>query len=294
LRTRREFVASYIAGKAGGNTDWTPEKHAHLARLNGDVPIGAYGDAELVAMQTLAESFLATCQTHGVLPIAPDPTPVLVTLDGGLVVRGNIPHLQAAEQMIGVVRYSPYYDLDHAELGLHLLVATAAELPIRHGITIHQHDEKGDQAKSRLIYLGETIDAGEASRRLGELIELRSLASVAPMPLFGKTVDRIFANPKKPDLEGGRLAFETFIRGSGFTKDDRSGGLAKGPRSGGFEQSLERRIYGNEPDFAAIFDSKGPVVDFWSRFHGVFHFTRGKTNGIPGKLPHGSSHWGVL
>jgi exodeoxyribonuclease V gamma subunit len=277
-RTQREFVGSYLAGKAGGHPDWTPEMHIHLARLNGDVPIGAYGDAELVAMQTLAESFLTACQTHGVLPIVPDPKPVLVTLDSGLVVRGNIPHLQAAQQMIGVVRYSPYYDRDHAELGLRLLAATAAELSVRHGITIHQHNDKkkADQAQSRLIYLGDTVDAAEASRRLGELVELRAVASVAPMPSFGDTVDAIFDDPDVPDFDKGRLRFDRFIGSDDFAK------------------SLERRIYGNEPDFAAIFDSQGPVVDFWSRFHGVFHFTRGKANGIPGKLPHGNSHWGVL
>jgi len=277
-RTLREFVGGYVAGKVGGDPAWTPDLQAHLARLNGDVPIGAYGDAELAAMQTLAESFLAACQTHGVLPIAPDPTPVLVTLDGGLVVRGNIPHLQAAQQMIGVLRYSPYYDRDHAELGLRLLAATAAELSVRHGITIHQHNDKkkGDQAQSRLIYLGDTIDAAEASRRLGALVELRALASVAPMPSFGDTVDAIFDDPDAPDFDKGRLRFDRFIGSDDFAK------------------SLERRIYGNEPDFAAIFDSKGPVVDFWSGFHGVFHFLRGKANGIAGKLPHGNSHWGVL
>jgi len=180
--------------------------------------------------------------------------------------------------MIGVLRYSPYYDRDHAELGLRLLAATAAELSVRHGITIHQHNDKkkGDQAQSRLIYLGDTIDAAEASRRLGALVELRALASVAPMPSFGDTVDAIFDDPDAPDFDKGRLRFDRFIGSDDFAK------------------SLERRIYGNEPDFAAIFDSKGPVVDFWSGFHGVFHFLRGKANGIAGKLPHGNSHWGVL
>jgi exodeoxyribonuclease V gamma subunit len=277
-RAQRAFVDSYIAGKAGATPGWTPQSHAQVARLNGMVPIGAYGDAEIEAMQALAESILTTCQTHAVRPIQPDATPVLVPINGGLVIKGNIPHLQATEQLVGVVRSSKYYDRDHAELGVRLLAATAAGLGVRHGITVHQHNDsgKGDQAQSRLIYLGDTVDSAEATRRLAELVELRGVASVSPMPAFDDTVDAIFADPANPDFDKGRARFDRFV-GS----DD-------------FADSLERRIYGSEPDFAAIFDAKGPVVDFWSRFHGVFHFTRGKANGLPGKLPHGNSHWGIL
>ncbi len=277
-RTQRAFVDGYVSGKAGNNPSWTPETYLRLARLNGNVPIGAYGDLEIEQLRALAESVLSTCQTHAVRPISPDATPVLVPIVDGVVIKGNIPHLQATEQLIGVVRSSKYYDRDHAELGVHLLAAAAGKLGVRHGITIHQHNGsgKGDQAQSRLIYLGDTIDSAEATRRLAELIELRGVASVSPMPAFSDTVDAIFADPAHPDFEKGRLRFDRFV-GS----DD-------------FADSLERRIYGNEPDFAAIFDPKGPVIEFWSRFHGVFHFTRGKANGLPGKLPHGNSHWGIL
>jgi exodeoxyribonuclease V gamma subunit len=277
-RTQRTFVDGYVAGKAGAIPGWTPQSHAQVARLNGNVSIGAYGDAEIEAMQTLAESIIATCQTHGVRPIPPDATPVVVPVVDGLVIKGSIPHLQATEQLVGVVRSSKYYDRDHAELGVRLLAAAAAGLGVRQGITVHQHNGsgKGDQAQSRLIYLGDTIDSAEATRRLAELIELRGLASVIPMPAFNDTVDAIFADPADPDFEIGRARFDRFV-GS----DD-------------FADSLERRIYGNEPDFAAIFDPKGPVFDFWSRFHSVFHFTRGKAIGLPGKLPHGNSHWGIL
>lgn len=277
-RTQRAFVDSYIAGKAGAMPGWAPQSHAQVARLNGNVPIGAYGDAEIEAMQALAESILTTCQTHAVRPIPTDATSVLVPIIDGLVIKGNIPHLQATEHLIGVVRSSKYYDRDHAELGVHLLAAAAGNLDVRHGITIHQHNGsgKGDQAQSRLIYLGDTIDSAEATRRLAELIELRGVASVSPMPAFNDTIDAIFADPVSPDFDKGRARFDRFV-GS----DD-------------FADSLERRIYGNEPDFAAIFDPQGPVIDFWSRFHGVFHFTRGKASGLPGKLPHGNSHWGIL
>jgi exodeoxyribonuclease V gamma subunit len=277
-RTQRAFVDSYIAGKAGAMPGWTPQSHAQVARLNGNVPIGAYGDAEIEAMQTLAESIITTCQTHSVLPIPPDATPVVVPVVDGLVIKGSIPHLQVTEQLIGVVRSSKYYDRDHAEIGVQLLAAAAVGLGVRHGITVHQHNGsgKGDQAQSRLVYLGDTIDSAEATRRLAELIELRGLASVIPMPAFNDTVDAIFADPANPEFDKGRVRFDRFV-GS----DD-------------FADSLERRIYGNEPDFAAIFDPKGPVIDFWSRFHSVFHFTRGKANGLPGKLPHGNSHWGIL
>lgn len=276
--TQRAFVDSYIAGKSGTMPGWTPQSHARVARLNGLVPIGAYGDSDIEAMQALAESILTTCQTHSVRPIPPDGTSVLVPIIDGLVIKGNIPHLQATEQLIGVVRSSKYYDRDHAELGVHLLAAAAGNLGVRHGITIHQHNGsgKGDQAQSRLIYLGDTIDSAEATRRLAELIELRGVASVSPMPAFNDTIDAMFADPVSPDFDKGRARFDRFV-GS----DD-------------FADSLERRIYGNEPDFAAIFDPQGPVIDFWSRFHDVFHFTRGKASGLPGKLPHGNSHWGIL
>lgn len=277
-RTQRAFVDSYIAGKAGAVPGWTPQSHAQVAQLNGNVPIGAYGNAEIEAMQALAEAILTTCQIHAVRPIPPDATPVLVSIVDGPVIKGNIPHLQTTEQLIGVVRSSKYYDRDHAELGVRLLAATAAGLKVRHGITIHQHNGsgKGDKAQSRLIYLGDTIDSAEATRRLAELAELRGIASVSPMPAFNDTVDTIFADPANPDFENGRARFARFVG------------------SDGFADSLERRIYGNEPDFASIFDPQGSIVDFWSRFHGVFHFTRGKANGLPGKLPHGNSHWGIL
>ena len=278
LRTQRRFVDGYIAGKISAESGWTPLMHSQVARLNGDVPIGAYGDAEIEKLQSLAESLLTTCQTHSVQPIPPAATPVFLSIAEDLALKGNIPHLQIAEQLIGVVRASKYYDRDHAELGVRLLAATAAGLGVRHGITIHQHSDnkKADQAQARLIYLGDTVDRVEAARRLHELSELRGAASVTPMPSFGDTVDAIFTDPTNLDFDKGRLRFDRFV-----SSDD-------------FADSLERRIYGNEPDFTAIFNPRGPIIDFWSRFHGVFHFTRGKATGISGKLPHGNSHWGIL
>ena len=205
-----------------------------------------------------------------------DATPILVALSAGSVLKGSIPHLQSADRLIGVVKGSKSHDRDHLKLGVRLLAAAAAGLGVRHGITVHEHKDKPGQAIARLVYLGDTIDSAEATRRLDELAQLHAAASAMPMPMFGGTVKAIFGDPDNPNIEAGREKFNNFVR------------------SADYATSLERRVYGATADFDVIFTPRGPVVSFWERFHGVFHFTKRKAENLPGKMPHGGSHWGIL
>jgi exodeoxyribonuclease V gamma subunit len=276
--TKRNFIDGYLVGRCTAGSSFDPNVHRDLARLNGDIPVGAYGEAVVAELQTLAESLVAVATTYALDPVPADATPILVALSAGSVLKGSIPHLQTAGQLIGVVKGSKSYDRDHLKLGVRLLAAAAAGLGVRHGITVHEHKdkEKAGQAIARLVYLGDTIDTAEATRRLDELVQLHAAACAMPMPTFGGTVKAIFADPDNPNIEAGREKFNSFVR------------------SADYATSLERRIHGAAPDFDVIFAPHGPVVSFWDRFHGVFHFTKRKAENLPGKMPHGGSHWGIL
>jgi exodeoxyribonuclease V gamma subunit len=278
-KSHQNFVTGYIRGKAGLVPSWSPEAHVALARLNGDVPVGAYGNAVVSDMTAIAESIVATCATHSVVPVAPDPTPVLVSLADGLSLKGLIPHLQQSEKLIGVVKSTDKYDIDHIESALRLLVATAAGIDVRCAITVHAHEKKA-QASARLVYLGDVVDQDEAKRRVLQLVKLRAVASTQPMPSFGDTVDAVFSNPAQPDFDRGRTVFDKFVDGERYAS------------------TLEHSVYGDQPQFNDVFDPEGTIVAFWSQFHQALHLTRAKATGnatnIASKLPHGGSHWGIL
>jgi hypothetical protein len=103
-----------------------------------------------------------------------------------------------------------------------------------------------------------------------------SRAASVPMPSFGGTVGDIFDNPSSPNFAAGRDTFDRYVV------------------SDAFKTSFESRIFGDAPDFDAIFDEGGPVMAFWRDFHRVLHFVKGKATHLPKPLPHGNSHWGVL
>ncbi len=275
-RTKRDFIGGYIAGASGAVPGWDKGAYIELARLNGDIPIGAYGDAVIDDMVLLADEIISTAQTYSVTPIAPEPVPVMVSLGDGVSLRGNIAHVQNAEQLVGVVKSSKTYTYDLTEAALRLMVLAASGADIRRAVTVHAHDKGQLTAQARMVYLGPDVDASEASDRLLQLVNLMARASTTPVPSFGTTVDKIFKDPARLDLEAGKAEFDKWVRGDKF------------------KSSLERRIYGDAPRFSDIFDLNGPVIAFWAELHGVLHLTTKKADGFAGKLPHANTHRGVF
>lgn len=274
-KAARRFVLGCIEGEATLGPEWSSEAYLELARLNGDVPVGAYGAAEVQELIATAAAMSAACKACGVSPIAPEATPIKLSLGDGVVLGGSIPHVQPQSNLLGLVSPKSKYDADLAEMALRLLAVCAEGSSVRHGAAVHAHKD-GGKASTRIVFLADSIDDQVAKRRLFELVELRARASVSPMPSFGGTVDAIFKNSAQPSLAAGKAVFDKFI----------------GPDS--YPDSLESRIFGDNPKFEEIFAESGPIYSFWRDFHQVLHLTTGKDGKNFGKLPTGTTYRQVM
>ena len=280
-RMRQRYVEGCIHGLAEEIPGWTLESHHQTARLNGDLPVGGFGESALAEMDALAQGFKEKCSDFKVSLSEPEEVPLMTDLGDGVVLRGALKGLEPVKRKLTVVQVSDKYKKDVAVLGLRLLVARAAGLDVRYAIPIHQHYDDNTKAIARLVYLADTIDADSARHRLLELVYLYGESCRRPFPSFGDTVDRIFKTPKEPNLELGRTNFEKFVK-----KSDNG-------RGENYSDSDERLIYGDSPDFDAIFVDGGLVLDYWSRFHGVFHLENKQYKDDAATLPYWKSHWKV-
>lgn len=81
--TRRDLVSGAVAGMAGTVPGWDFNDFVELARLNGLLPLGPYGAAANEEIKALALSIVENCAKYAVLPVAPHPAPLSLSLPSG-------------------------------------------------------------------------------------------------------------------------------------------------------------------------------------------------------------------
>jgi exodeoxyribonuclease V gamma subunit len=266
-KIRQELTRGLVEGKASAVSGWSRSDYFAIARLNGDLPIGVYSDAELEAIGALADSIDRACDANGVAVLAPLPFAVDMPLLPGVVLRGLVSGVQMGDGMVTVVRYDKEYKDDHLVVAVRLLALLAAGTGIRRAITIHPSKDEPTKVIVRQLILADDIDESEAMSRLRVVYNAYLKAHQHPFGSFGGAARAIFPKAGEVALDKGRSKFQSAVSGDYFASSE------------------EAVIYGLSPVFEEVFSKGSEMLAFWQKLADVARIAskrKGVKKGISG------------
>jgi hypothetical protein len=226
---------------------------AEISR-SGVVPPAPFGDGAIGEVFELVDAMQTKLAAMEIDVAALDSVDVDIEIAPGIKLVGEIPMCTLGSEMIATAIYfrASYKDYEYApalrRLAIRLLIARAAELPIKHGYVIARHEDwPKDQkhvVRERIVVLDVSITQEQAKERLSKLCDMARTALVSPCASFGKTTA---ADDQEMSNE-----FDAFV-----SSDD-------------FHESQEFIIFGGNPEFGEVFHSKSPVLSFWKQHRGLF------------------------
>lgn len=237
-----------------------------VARMTGQVPFGAFGDAALAAARQLATSFRR--EAAGRNPPLPlhgfESLTVTIPLPNRIL-TGSIPIFHPGTNQLIDVRMSEG-DRNARGMPIHvaalrLLVAQAGAGGARpapgRSVVVSRHEDwvaDGEHAAMipRAITLDRSLASPDAARaRLADICDLLILAMASPCGRFGKA-----AATTVRSRDQGRKEFGRFIGRPHF------------PRT------REAAVYGLGPDFDDVFAPDSPEIRFHTAFERLFPMSR--------------------
>jgi exodeoxyribonuclease V gamma subunit len=254
-KLRQELTRGLVEGKASAVSGWSRSDYFAIARLNGDLPIGIYSDAELEAIAALATDIERACDAFGVALVTPLPFAIDMPLLPGVVLRGVVPGVQMDDGMVTVVRYDKEFDNDKFVLTLRLLALLAAGTGIRRAIAVHPHEKDATKAIVRQLTLNDDIDESEAMSRLRVVYGAYLKAHQHPFGSFGGAGRAIFPKAGEVALDKGRTKFQGAVSGDYFASSD------------------EAVVYGLSPVFEEVFSKGSEMLAFWQELSDVARVT---------------------
>jgi exonuclease V gamma subunit len=255
-KIRQELTRGLVEGKASAVSGWSRSDYFAIARLNGDLPIGA-----------LADSIDRACDANGVAVLAPLPFAVDMPLLPGVVLRGLVSGVQMGDGMVTVVRYDKEYKDDHLVVAVRLLALLAAGTGIRRAITIHPSKDEPTKVIVRQLILADDIDESEAMSRLRVVYNAYLKAHQHPFGSFGGAARAIFPKAGEVALDKGRSKFQSAVSGDYFASSE------------------EAVIYGLSPVFEEVFSKGSEMLAFWQKLADVARIAskrKGVKKGISG------------
>ena len=254
-KIRQELTRGLVEGKASAVSGWSRSDYFAIARLNGDLPIGVYSDAELEAIGALASDIERACAANGVSLVAPLPFAIDMPLLPGVVLRGVVPGVQMDDGMVTLVRYDKEFDNDKLDLTLRLLVLLASGTGIRKALAVHPHEKDATKAIVRQLTLVDDIDESEAISRLRVVYQAYVKAHQQPFGSFNGAGRAIFPKAGEVAIEKGRTKFQSAVSGDYFASSD------------------EAVIYGLAPVFDDVFSKGSDMLAFWQEISNVARVT---------------------
>ena len=167
------------------------------------------------------------------------------------VVEGSVSYFET-EQLVGFASLSGV-DRLRSRAAI-LLLILAAQGKVKHSAILFGYDRKANVIKVNNVFFETELTQKDALRRLAELIDVVHIARTIPAVKFGETVKTIVAADASDDEEKSpEFAFEKFV-----TSDD-------------YGTALERRLFGEEPKFSAVFAVDSPIRNFWLSLKGAMN-----------------------
>jgi len=254
-KKEKALLAEELLERLSTGSSDESDKWELAVRSRGILPVGFYGDKEVSEIKTLAGAM------HDQLSAKSFNYPELAALELDY-------QLSPTVRVIGkFTGYSPVesgylvdvlfkktskkygYEPMRLDMGVRLLVAKAAGLPISKGYILARHEDwpSAKQTKSwrdRIVELTSSIDQKEAARRVAILSKMVQIALVCPCASFNNAATKSEAE--------GRTIFAEFVSSESYEKSD------------------EFVVFGPDPTYDEVFHQNSPVQNFWQLYREAF------------------------
>ena len=256
----KEVARSFLDGLLADGLSFDVNKWRQTIRLTGLLPVGAFGESELLMAEKLAQSFVAKADEKKFHLVDLETVDIELRLADQTLVRGSLPgvDLRADEPALVFTSFkddfdSPYWS-DRRALAVRLLALLAADTPIECVRAIHRSDNKKtpDKGIARKIPISTDSPISDASSRFEILRDLYYTALSMPIGRFNGAVDKLSI-----DRDAARKSFDDFVR------------------SVRYSNSGEFVCFGPDPDFDVVCAPGGAIEQYWAMAEQVVQIAAG-------------------
>jgi len=245
----KEVARSFLDGLLAEGTSFDVSKWQQTIRLTGLLPVGAFGESELLVAESLAQSFVDKADENGFHLTGLETTDIELRLTDQTLVRGSMPgiDLRADEPALVFTSFKDDFDAaywsDKRALAVQLLTLIAAGSPVECVRSIHQKDKKknADIGIARRIPISTAKPIDDALARIEILKEMYYIALSTPIGRFNGAVHKLSI-----DRDAARKSFDEFVRSERYTK------------------SNEFICFGSDPDFDVVCAPGGSIEQYWA------------------------------
>jgi exonuclease V gamma subunit len=256
----KEVARSLLDGLLVDGPSFDVQKWRQTIRLTGLLPVGAFGESELLMAESLAQSFVDKADENGFHLTGLETADVELRLADQTLVRGTLPGIDVRADEPALVFTSfgteftdtPYWS-DRKALAIRLLVLLAAESPVVCIRSIHRNKKPLDEGIARRIPVSIAEPIVDPLARIEILKEMYFKALSSPIGRFGATADKLSS-----DRDEARKTFDEFVRSERYTK------------------SNEFICFGPDPDFDVVCAPGGAIEQYWTLAEQVIQIAPGR------------------
>jgi exodeoxyribonuclease V gamma subunit len=256
----KEVARSLLDGLLVDGPSFDVQKWRQTIRLTGLLPVGAFGESELLMAESLAQSFVDKADENGFHLTGLETADIELRLADQTLVRGTLPgiDLRADEPALVFTSFgteftdTPYWS-DRKALAIRLLVLLAAESPVVCIRSIHRNKKPLDEGIARRIPVSIAEPIVDPLARIEILKEMYFKALSSPIGRFGATADKLSS-----DRDEARKTFDEFVRSERYTK------------------SNEFICFGPDPDFDVVCAPGGAIEQYWTLAEQVIQIAPGR------------------
>jgi exodeoxyribonuclease V gamma subunit len=261
----KEVAQSFLDGLLADGMGFDVNKWRQTIRLTGLLPVGAFGESELLMAEALARSFVEKADEKKFHLVGLETVDIELRLADQTLVRGSLPgiDLRADEPALVFTSFkhdfdSPYWS-DRRALAVRLVALIAAGSVVDRVWAIHQKDKKknadvGMARKMPFLVKDSSVDPLE---RLEVLKEMYYIALSTPVGRFDGAVHKLSF-----DRDAARKSFDDFVRSERYSN------------------SGEFVCFGPDPDFDVVCAPGGTLEHYWTLAETVLQIAPGTNQGV--------------
>jgi len=261
----KEVARSFLDGLLAEGIGFDVNKWRQAIRLTGILPVGAFGEAELLTAESLARSFVDKANEKGFHLVDLETIDIELRLDDKSLVRCSLPGVDLHADVPALVftsfkdDFNASYWSDKRALAVRLLALIAAGSPVECVWAIHQKDKKTNPAigQVRKMPLSVKSPIENPLERMATLAEMYYIAQSTPIGRFNDAVDKLSV-----DRDSARKTFDEFVR------SDR------------YSNSGECLCFGADPDFDVVCAPGGILEQYWALAEAVLQIAPGTGQGV--------------
>ena len=261
----KEVARSFLDGLLAEGIGFDVNKWRQAIRLTGILPVGAFGEAELLTAESLARSFVDKANEKGFHLVDLETIDIELRLADKSLVKCSLPGVDLHADVPALVftsfkdDFDASYWSDKRALAVRLLALIAAGFPVECVWAIHQKDKKTNPAigQVRKMPLSVKSPIENPLERMATLAEMYYIAQSTPIGRFNGAVHKLSV-----DRDSARKTFDEFVR------SDR------------YSNSGECLCFGADPDFDVVCAPGGILEQYWALAEAVLQIAPGTSQGV--------------